>query len=161
MRSIDGKTISSISYNEFQNDPISYVEDISYIVVAVAPIAEQEKVIQWLLDRDLQILTLIEKPVSNNLKLLETCLKNENLFFYIDEYILMGVYKKLLLTVETPRVDIEVHDPYGDDASAVYEHALAPFFSFEDFPAVFQHIQLLPGASLVSEKDILMYRVTF
>lgn len=75
-------------YTDFKKSTKKDLEAYSYIIVSVAPILEQEKVINDLLELNLNNKIIIEKPIAKDIEVIKKVSKSKNTFLFIDELIL-------------------------------------------------------------------------
>jgi len=85
---------------------ISFYEDISYIIVSVFPISEQEKVIEHLVQLHVLNKCIIEKPVCYNTALFQKLIERENYTFFVDEIVLAKTFQKLFPDMQKVFFDI-------------------------------------------------------
>lgn len=79
------------SSQHLQNFWIKELHEYTYIVISVAPIKEQEKIIEQILTFDYNWKIIIEKPIASDHNILKKVCKNENVFVFIDELILKNI----------------------------------------------------------------------
>jgi len=119
--------------NEVLLKDTAFLNNYSNIILAINPIVEQEKVIKFLLSKDVRNKVIIEKPVSYNLELLKILKEKNNFYYFIDEIILANTYKKIFYK-EIKKLVISFYK--SKNYIDILEHIFSPFLLFKNFSSV-------------------------
>ena len=105
-------TQMTLSIDLFQ--PTEY----SIIIVAISPLEEQDRMIEWIFKENYEGYLIIEKPVTHNLSLLEKLKNRKKTVFFIDE-----AYLPLSITWIFP-LKIFTICPLKESHISIQEHAI-------------------------------------
>lgn len=128
----------------------SFYNKYNFIIIAISPNNEQDKIIKYFLNKDFKTKIIIEKPVSYNLELLNKLINKENYYFFIDEIVLSSYYKKIFknntnLTFET------VID------NSNLEHIFWAFLLFSNFNDYLNNIKIVDNN--INDNSKLFYNI--
>lgn len=128
------------------------IKQYDYIIVAVSSDNEQDNVIKFLLKKEVLNNVIIEKPVSYNLKILQSLIYKDNYFFFIDEIVLNRLYYKLFNANQI--LTIKIYEDNLLYSTHILEHIFWWFILFDNFK------DILTNKKIIFEKDI-KYNNTF
>lgn len=95
------------------------------IILAIKPVEEQEKMIKYFLENDFSGKIIVEKPVSNDIDLLNKLIMKNNIYYFFDELVLHSLYKKIFNQKN------DIYCIFSDHNKL--EHLISPFLLFENF----------------------------
>ncbi len=125
----DKRCSYSYLYRELKDKWQKFYEQFVYIVVAVQPLNNQTHVIKGLLWKKISSTIIIEKPVTDDIDLLNKLIKKRNIIFFFDELALSWLVKKIYGNEQNLQFVIyEKCDP-----NSILEHAIAAWFLDKDF----------------------------
>lgn len=130
----------------------SFFKKFDLIIISVYPYNEQERVIKFILLLNLPNKTIIEKPVSIDLKLMETLLSYNNITFFIDEVFLSSKF-----------IDIKIDNAkiitYND--LDFFEHAFWLFLLRKDFKSFLNKVELFFVPNKINFSTTLYFYMRF
>ncbi len=112
-------------------------EKYAIVVCAIAPLDQQTKILNQILDTGYSWYLIIEKPITFSKELLEALVLRERTIFFIDEAYLC-IENHILSQADT----INISCPYPDQIN-VLEHVVAPFLRYDDCWSILDSISIL------------------
>ena len=124
------------SYDFLSRQKESFFWEFQYIVVAVLPEISQKRVIAYLLRLNISNQVIVEKPVTQDISLLEKLVKKQNFCFFIDEIPLHFLYTKVFpLWCETI---IYTSEKKVASIQNIFEHAIWGFLLWNIYESKIQ-----------------------
>ncbi|MBX9809851.1 hypothetical protein K2X92_05665 [Candidatus Gracilibacteria bacterium] len=150
LRKDNNQILAIHSFSSIQEQGTEFFSQFQYIIVAVSPLDEQEKVLQLLLNHDSKTPTIIEKPITYNHNTLEKILSKDSFLFFIDE----SVLSRFINSIEINNIHIST----PKDRSII-EHSLGAFLLCPYFDSIINKIsfEYIPQEG---HMDSMSYSVT-
>lgn len=118
------------SFHHIQSQKQEFFQQFDIGIVSILPIEEQEKVLHFLLSKNIWFPCIIEKPICFSKDLQQQLLWKSNFTFFNDEYILEKLFCKIFPNFQD--IAVCIADFWKARNSDMLQHALGGFLWFSD-----------------------------
>lgn len=143
-------------YSQIIVKNIDFYEQFDIIILAVKPYKNQQEILEFFIQHDLNNKIIVEKPVCYDLKIMKKLIYKENYFFFIDEIVLNKVYYKLFKNSQGLILKIYETDLFY--AIHILEHIFWWFLLFDNFNELLLNIKIIFEKKLENE-NVFMYKI--